>query len=345
MRRNIVIGAVLTLVVVFLAYVLLRPAGVTVGEVNTGPAALFVYASGQVIPEEKITLRSKNVARIARFLVTEGQSVKQGDVLVVLEGQESTAQLATARAELAQAQTDYEYKKRELDRIKQLYDQQAVSQRDYDNTLTAFRSAENAVRRATANVEGFSARSGDYTLISPFDGVVLEKILDAGAMVTNTDGIISLGAGQTLLIEGKVDELDADKVKQGQKVLISFDSLKDKVYEGTVRLIAPRIDYATKSFKIKIDVPQTIPLRSGMSAELNILVQEKPQALLIPAAALDVDSVRLVENGKVVLRKVKTGLRDSRKIEITEGLRPGDLVVVKPTGLGDGTRVRVTARE
>jgi RND family efflux transporter MFP subunit len=345
MRQKILIGLGLACVVVFIGYIVMKPSPVSVGEARIGSAALFAYASGQVVPEEKITLRSKNVARIGRFLVEEGQRVKQGDVLVILEGQESSAQLAAARAELLQAQTDYDYKMREWERLRQLFEQKAISQRDYDNAQTALRSSENALRRATANVEAFSARSGDYTLVSPFDGIVLEKILDAGALVTNTDGIISLGAGQTLLIEGKVDELDADKVRLGQKVLISFDSLKDKVFEGTVRTIAPRIDYATKSFKVKIDVPQAVPMRSGMSAELNILVQEKPQALLVPAAALDGDAVWVVEENKVQLRKVKVGLRDSRKIEILEGIRSGELVVLKPTGLSEGRRVRISSRE
>lgn len=345
MRRKILLGIGLVGILFFFSYIFLKPTPVSVGEARIGSAALFAYASGQVVPEEKITLRSKNVARIGRFLVEEGQRVKQGDILVILESQESAAQLTAARAELLQAQTDYDYKMREWERLKQLFDRKAVSQRDYDNALTALKLSENALRRATANVEAFSARSGDYTLVSPFDGIVLEKILDTGAMVTNTDGIISLGAGQMLLIEGKVDELDADKVQLGQKVLISFDSLKDKVFEGTIRTIAPRIDYATKSFKVKIDVPRSVPLRSGMSAELNILVQEKPQALLVPTAALDGDGVWVVEENKVQLRKVKVGLRDSRKTEIIEGIRAGELVVLKPTGLSDGKRVRIGSRE
>jgi RND family efflux transporter MFP subunit len=345
MRWKIIIGAVLASIGGIAAFFLLKPVPVNVGEARTGPAAMFVYASGQVMPEEKVTLRSKNVARIARFLVEEGQSVKQGEALVMLEGQEASAQLAVAKAEFSQASIDTNYKRREWERIKQLFDQQAVSRRDYDTALTEFRSAENALRRASANVEAFGAHSSDYTLTSPFDGVVLEKILDTGASITTLDGIISIGAGQSLMIEGKVDELDADKVKRGQKVLVSFDSLKDKVFEGTLRTIAPGVDYATKSFRVKIDVPQNLALRSGMSAELNILVQEKPQALLVPVSALDSDGVWVVVDGKVQLRKVRTGLRDSRKVEIVDGILPGDTVVLKPAGLSEGKRVRITGRE
>jgi RND family efflux transporter MFP subunit len=202
---------------------------------------------------------------------------------------------------------------------------------------------ESALRTAAANVEAFLARAADYTLTSPFDGFVLEKLLDTGAMVTNNDGILSLSTKDSMVVEGKVDELDANKIILGQKVLMSFDSLPEKVYEGAVRILAPRIDYATKSFKIKIALPADVPVRAGMSAELNILVLEKQRALLVPVNALSEGSVWLVQDGKVKKIPVKTGLRDSRKIEIVEGIKEGDTVVENPAGLSENQRVRVNA--
>jgi len=165
-------------------------------------------------------------------------------------------------------------------------------------------------------------------------------MLDTGAMVTNNDAILSLATNESTIVEGKVDELDAAKVKLGQKVLMSFDSLPGKVFEGNVQTVAPRIDYATKSFKIKISLPAEAPRRSGMSAELNILVQEKPQALLIPVSALSDGNVWIIEDGRAKKRPVKTGLRDSRKIEILEGLNPGDTVIENPAGLSENKRVK-----
>lgn len=340
MRRAVIILISLALLGAVSLYFVMRPVSVQTSTATIGPAALFVYASGQVIPEEKIVLRSKAIARISRFLVEEGQSVEKGELLVQLEGDEAAGQLSAIRSELVQIQTDLDYKKREYQRIHTLFQQQAVSLRDHDNALTAMHSAESALRKAQANVEAFSARMADYSLTSPFDGIVLEKILDTGAMVTNNDGILSLATRAAMVVEGKVDELDADKVKMGQKVLMSFDSTPGKIFEGTVKTLAPRIDYATKSFKIKILLPADAPRRSGMSAELNILVQEKPEALLIPVNALSDGNVWIVENGRAKKRPVKTGLRDSRKIEIFEGLNPGDAVIENPVGLSEDKRVK-----
>ena len=322
-----------------LVYFFIRPVSVTTVKVTRGSAALFVYASGQVIPEEKIVLRSKTVARIGRFFVEEGQPVVKGELLVTLEGEESAAQLSASRSELAQAQTDYDYRKREYERINRLYQQQAVSLRDHDNALTALHSAENSLRRSAANVEAFAARAADYELVSPFNGFVLEKLLDTGAMVTNNDGILALATKESMIVEGKVDELDASKVRLGQKVLMSFDGLPGKVYEGVVQTLAPRIDYATKSFKIKITVAPDLPVRAGMSAELNILVEEKQQALMIPVKALGDGFVWIEQAGKAKKKSVKPGLRDSRSVEILEGLQEGDSIIENPSGLSENMRV------
>lgn len=340
MRRNVLFFFLIALVVATSLYFFLRPVSVQTSTATIGPAALFVYASGQVIPEEKIILRSKAVARINRFFVDEGQNIVQGELLVLLEGDEAAGQLSAIRSELAQFQTDLDYKEREYARIHTLFQQQAVSLRDHDNALTSLRSAESALRKAQANVDAFSARMADYSLTSPFSGIVLEKLLDSGAMVTNNDGILSLATLESMIVEGKVDELDADKVKIGQKVLMSFDSTPGKVFEGTVRTIAPRIDYATKSFKIKIQLPPEAPHRSGMSAELNILVQEKPDALMVPINALSEGAVWVVRDGRAIRKIVVTGLRDSRKFEILEGINAGDIVIENPTGLSENKLVQ-----
>ena len=345
-RKTVLLTSAVIMLLAATAWLAMRPTPVQTATADYGSAALFVYASGQVVPEEKINLRSKMVARIAQFHVEEGQQVKKGDLLVSLESDEATAQLRAARAELAQLETDTGYKRREYSRIQQLFAQQAVSLREHDNALSLLLSAENALNRARANVEAFQARSADYSLFSPFDGLILEKLLDKGSMVTNIDGILSMATSDAMSVEGKVDELDADRVRIGQKVLFSMDSLPGQVFEGKIRSLAPRVDYATKSFKIKIDLPANLPVRPGMSAELNILVQEKEKALLVPAnAVVDGTTVWIVNNNQAIKKKVKTGLRDSRKIEILSGLQQGDLVITSPTGLKEGSRVKAIPEE
>ena len=183
-------------------------------------------------------------------------------------------------------------------------------------------------------------RTSEFVINSPFDGVVLERAIDPGSLVTTLDTILVLGNKEALIVEGKVDELDAGKVQLGQKVLMAFDGLSGQVLEGAVIFVAPKVDYSTKSFKIKIALSAPAPIRAGMSAELNILVTEKAQALLIPLKALQEKKVWVVDgDGRARLREVTTGLRDAQQVEITQGLVKGDIVVVSPLNLSEGTRV------
>lgn len=320
-----------------------QPPEVRVAEVEVGSAAQFVYASGQVIPREKTAIRSKNNARIAQVLVEEGQQVRAGAVLVRLENEEPAALYAAAMREVEQARGDHIFYQRELERYQQLFRQGVVAQREYDSAINQATRAQEALRRAEASLQAQGARHEDMLLRSPYDGVVVERVLDPGAAVGVNDSILQVAKAGRLEIEGKVDELDAARVQVGQRVYISFDSRKGTVFQGTIRVVAPRVDSATKSLKVKIDLDGEPPVTVGMSAELNILQGEKQAALLIPAGALAGNQVWVVEDGRAKVRTVRIGIRDAQRVEIVEGLRRGEKVILQPQELKDQQRVRPTA--
>lgn len=319
-----------------------RPVAVTVAQAEYGSAALYVYASGQVVPDEKVIVRSKNTARIASVLVKEGDEVAAGMTLVELAGDEVKADLAAAQASLDNARSEYEYRRLEYNRLSKLVNENAIPRRDFDQAATELSQAEGSYQKAQSQVAALVSRSSEYVLTSPFAGVVLERLIDPGTLVTSSDQILVLGNKQAYIIEGKVDELDAAKVQTGQKVLMAFDGLSGQVVEGVITFVAPRIDYTTKSFKVKIAPRSALALRAGMSAEINILVTEKNQTLLIPVKALQENKVWVVDsNNRVVIRDVATGLKDGQKVEVVTGLSHGEKVIMNPGKLKQGTRVSV----
>lgn len=322
----------------------LRPIQVKTEAADYGSAAVFVYASGQVVPEEKVIVRSKNTARIEEILVKEGQTITLGQPLVLLASDEMNAQYELAMAEQRQKESDYAFYVSEQARYRQLLENGAVAKRDYDKIVNQAEVARQQLLRAAANTAAFLAKKDEMTILSPFEGKVLEKLLDAGTTVANVDGILVLAKQGNLQVEGKVDELDAAKIVIGQKVLLSFDSLGGQVYRGKVATIAPRIDNATKSFKIKVDVTDEISLQPGMSAELNIMQAERTNVLLVPVSAIVGDHVFIVQNGRAALRTIKTGIRDNNKAEIMEGLEKGDLVILNPANIQDGDSVSVVKK-
>ena len=159
-----------------------RPVAVTVAQAEYGSAALYVYASGQVVPDEKVIVRSKNTARIALVLVKEGDEVTAGMTLVELAGDEVRADLAAAQASLDNARSEYEYRRLEYNRLSKLVNENAIPRRDFDQAATELSQAEGSYQKAQSQVAALVSRSSEYVLTSPFAGVVLER--RKGAIVT-----------------------------------------------------------------------------------------------------------------------------------------------------------------
>jgi RND family efflux transporter MFP subunit len=128
----------------------------------------------------------------------------------------------------------------------------------------------------------------------------------------------------------------------GQTVLFRTDAFPDGRLEGKVSEITPMGDVAAKTFRVKMALPDDTPLKPGMSVEANIITREKPNALLVPADALQGSAVFVVDDARARKRPVTVGIRGTRRIEILSGLAEGERVASPAaTDLKDGARVRV----
>jgi multidrug efflux pump subunit AcrA (membrane-fusion protein) len=127
-------------------------------------------------------------------------------------------------------------------------------------------------------------------------------------------------------------------------VLFRTDAFLDRRLEGTVREITPMGDVVTKTYRIRIALPDDTPLIAGMSVEANIIAREKPNALLVPADAVQDGGVFVIDGSRLRRREVVLGIRGTRAVEIESGLKEGERVASPaPTGAADGQRVRVVA--
>jgi multidrug efflux pump subunit AcrA (membrane-fusion protein) len=170
----------------------------------------------------------------------------------------------------------------------------------------------------------------DYTLRSEIDGIVYNFDKSRGEIVNPQTPIAIIGDANKFILEMQVDEYDIIRIKKGQLVLLSFDSYKGKVFEGTVTKLDPIMNEHSKTFKVEaefIKAPKV--LYPKLSFEANIVIQTREKALLIPRSFIINDSIVIKKNGKKI--KVKTGLRDYQKIEILSGINESD-ELIKPEG-------------
>lgn len=275
-------------------------------------------------------LRAQGAA-IAAELVTAKQDAER---LEKLGGVVATAEIDRARARVAQLQAT----------LAANWAQQKVLKID----------ATTTVARQDAQFKSLASRVADTLVRSPIDGVVLARTVNLGEVVTVNQVLFKVGDTRDLVLEVNVDEADVARVFDGRdpanpasEVAVSLYAFPKKAFHGRVFEILPDANRERKSFLTKVrllDAPAG--MRSGMTAEVNIIAARKPNALLVPAAAESDGKVWVVDKKRARRRAVTTGIRDLLRVEIEGGVSEGQMVIVEGQGaLLEGKLVWTTVRE
>jgi RND family efflux transporter MFP subunit len=283
---------------------------------------------GTVQAKLHATLEAKLSGRIDKMPVQLGQPVKAGELVARLDAAEIKARMEQAEAGLQQAERDWK-------RTSALFDQQAATRSDYDAADSRYRVAKAAVAEAQAMM-------GYVEILAPFAGVVTKKWADVGDLATPGKPLIGIEDPSMLQLEADVPDALASRIQQNARLAIQVDSLKDEL-AGTVMEIAPTADPVSRSFRVKLDLPQTVGVRSGQFARLIVPVGES-RSVRVPTSAVvirgQLEILFVVTNQRAQLHLVKTGRTIGDEVEILAGLNSGESVVVGGAGLlTDGQRV------
>jgi RND family efflux transporter MFP subunit len=272
---------------------------------------------GTVQPKLQAVIEAKVSGRVTRLPVTLGQAVKQGDLLVELATQEIQARLDQAKATLQLAESD-------LKRITNLHKQGAATQAEYDTAQTRFTFTKATV----AEVE---ALSGYSKIVAPFDAVVARKLVDEGDLAMPGKPLIEIEGVTGLRFVADVPTLLAGRIQPGGKLDVRIDTLSDSL-TGIVAEISPTADPASRTVRVKVDLPQVAGMRSGQFGRLAVPVSDAA-SLLVPAKALvqrgQLEIVFVAIDGKAQMRLVRSGKQHARGTEILAGLAAGETLVIE----------------
>lgn len=300
---------------------------VTLATPERGPAVEAVYATGVVEPENWARVSAVIPGRLAEILAREGDSVREGQALARLDDREARARVAELEAKAA-------YWREQMARSAALA-QSGIRSRD------AYEKDKSELNQVTSAIAAARQRRADLVVTAPMDGVVLRRDFEVGEVVRSEDALFWIGSPRPLRLTVDVDEEDIPRVAPGQKVLIKADSFPGRVLEARIGRITPKGDPINKTFRVRVTLPDDTPLLVGMTAEINIVTAEKPQALLVPASALVDGKVFVVEDGKAAARPIAIGIRGRNRVEVVDGLAPDDRFIASPpAGLRAGERVR-----
>ncbi|WP_230392272.1 efflux RND transporter periplasmic adaptor subunit [Pontibacter sp. FD36] len=324
-----------------------------------------VYASGVVKSRNQYQVYPVVSGIIEEILVTEGDTVQQGEVLVRIGNEAARLSTENARLaaeyarvnanaeKLAELQENIELARSRMRNDSLLLVRQRnlwaseigtrveLEQRElaYKNSATAYRSArlryndlkrqlDFAARQSQKNLQISQSQTSDFTVRSETNGKVYSMLREKGELVSPQVPIAVLGDAEEFILELQVDEYDIARVKPGQQVLLNLDSYRGQVFEGRITKINPAMNERTRSFTVEAEfVTMPDALYPNLTTEANIVIQAKKDALTIPRDYL-VDGVYVLRE-KDERVPVKTGLKDYQKVEIVEGLSRED-VIVKP---------------
>ena len=293
--------------------------------------AVAVYATGPVEPVRSAKVTSLFRSRIVELCYCEGKPVAKGDMLARLDDKEVRAQLLELKAR-------EDFTKRELSRATELIGRGVATTQTYERASTDLRQVQALISVVMERLE-------NYTITAPMDGIVLRWDGEIGEIAEPGQILFRVGVPKPLQVVAEVNEEDIPRIATDQRVLLRTDAFPGQQLEGTVREITPMGDPVAKTYRIRIALPEDTPLQVGMSVEANVVVRQKPNALLVPADAVQGSTVVVIQGDRAARRQVEIGIRGTRAVEILAGLAEGERVASPAAAdLADGSRVRVIAR-
>lgn len=289
--------------------------------VREKPVTEVVPLVGSIAANEFIEVKCEADGVVATIGFEEGQKVKQGSLLVALDESKFTAALHEAEASQKLAEANFA-------RAKQLTADKLISQQEFEQAAATF-----TMNEATVDLRRRQLR--DARILAPFSGTVGARQISPGQVISRNTLLTTLIDLDTVKAEMNIPERYLGKVAIGQKIRFRVDAFPKDEFEGEVYFIAPQLDPNTRTALVKARVPNPDGrLRVGMFAKLDLSIQLRDRALVIPEPALlasgDLVSVFVVTpQTNVVMRPVKVGIRLAGRVEILSGLTNGEIIVVE----------------
>jgi RND family efflux transporter MFP subunit len=329
-------------------------------------------ATGTVRARTTGVVSSKVMGYVRDLRAHVGDTVKAGQVLVVLDARdiesayrqaeaahgETQAALAEADNGVAAARAQAELAQTTFRRMKDLYDKKSISNQEYDEVSAKLKLADASLQMALSKRQQLDAKirqteegvtnaavmKSYAELRAPFSGTVVEKQVETGNLVTPGAPLLTVEQAGAYRLEAPVEESQLGRVRMGQKVTVVLEAF-DRSLDGRVSEIVPAVDPSSRTFTVKIDLSPAAGLRSGMFGRVTFPGDAR-KVISIPDASVreqgQVRLVMLVEKGTARTRMVTLGRKRSGAWEVLSGLVEGDQVIAPlPAPLEDGARVEV----
>lgn len=321
---------------------------VSVLTVHTTNVPDLIEGVGTVRAVQTSQLASQMMGNIIEIRVHEGDRLRRGQVLAVIDDAQPRAGLDRATAvelasgqEISAADSDFALAEATFKRYQTLYDRKSVSPQEFDEVKARYQATQ--ARRDMARAGQAQAKASvqqshnalSYTrVLAPFDGVVTDRKADVGTLASPGMPLFTVENVRRYRLEATVNETDLRYVRAGQQVPILVDALGDKELQGTVGEIVPAADPESRTFLVKLDLPADPALRSGLFGRAHFTRGERT-SILIPRTAViergQLQGVYVLDQNKTAnLRYITLGKPLGQQVEVLAGLQDGESMIAEP---------------
>jgi RND family efflux transporter MFP subunit len=311
-------------------------------------APITIEATGALHAQQTANLSAQVIGRVQQVLTREGEIVKAGQTLVVLDdtilrsaAEQAEAAVNAAASQQIAAQTNADLATSTLARYRQLQSQKSVSPQEMDEVIRKAEAADAQVEALRAQTNAMKAqRAGSramlgYTrIVAPFAGAITSRMVDPGTLASPGIPLVQIDSSGPLHLEATIAESAIGFVRKGMKVEVSIGNSPGVNPIGTVSEIVPAADASSHSFLIKIDLPPLKNLRAGMYATAKIPTGTK-QAILAPRSGIvirgSLPCAYVLDSENIAqLRYVTLGPTHGNVVEIPSGFAANEKLVDDP---------------
>lgn len=320
---------------------------VTIIKVEQGPLYAFVKAAGKVVSKRETPISAKAAGQIFNVYAKEGVTVSKGELLAELDATDAAARISSGQALLNQIRAEVAHAARNLESLHKVLQVGGVAPLTVDEAATQLKSAREREHKAAAELRSMSIQRNDLKVIAPFSGMVTVATAKPGQWATPGTPLFTLVDPATREIEILVDEADAAGIAIGQQVEMSSTAFPGKTWIEEVRRIDPAIrkEGTANNVGVYTSFSDNAPrLRMGQQVDAKIRTAYRANAIKVPFEALihteKETQLAIVEQGRVHLQAVTSGIEDLTHTEIIKGARPGqEVAVAEGKKLKDGDAV------
>ncbi|MEW6068148.1 MAG: efflux RND transporter periplasmic adaptor subunit [Nitrospirota bacterium] len=309
----------------------------------------FIEAVGSLNPYDEVIVSAEIDGILKNVNVDEGTTVSKGTILATINDTDYRLEVKRAEASLKQAEATLSNTKLEYQRKEALYKEQLITQQQFDDVSARLSIAEAEIESAKANLSIAEERLRKTEICSPIAGVINERKISAGDYVKNGGSLFVIVQNNPIKLNFAVTERDVGRVKKGQDIILSVDALPGREFKGNVSIIYPVLDERTRTLQVEAIIPNAGEiLKAGIFARVTLYTGKEEKKIVVPVTALlyEAEKVKLfvVEGDRVKERFVKTGLKYGEMMEIIEGIKKGEkVVVVGQQNLSEGVKVNIVS--